>query len=366
MLFHFRATAHSVDLDEVAASHIHHELGHKTALEHFGVPVTRVTADDRGGVTEFPDSHRPLTARESEAHAIAAVAGQEAQIAWLEREHGWSRGDALTHTAAGSADDIAQFTTLSADGGISEAQARAQARRIIRLQATPLFDRLWGQEHAEITDWGGPAPATEPEDTPKPGREPQATPWTWKEPRRSRAASPAPERAPADNPGEPERAGIASVGLPAPSRERAEHPSCWEEPHLGPAISPVRTSRATRDTTPSPALRPYGEYRPEQPALKADTRLDPIAQKWVDHMRNPRHRQNTESYLGGCDSACALGWLARAQNPKVQEFDRSVRADLDRRYGRRFLDEVESRNQDGVPLPKIANYAKRTLLERGR
>lgn len=128
---------------------------------------------------------------------------------------------------------------------------------------------------------------------------------------------------------------------------------------------------------PAPWLKPVRQARREQArrslwnwlsdddrkpkAQIAQPAFDPHTDRWLCNLRNPAHRQTTTAHFGSKRARCALGWGFDPRHTLARNY-RDARS----RYGRRMVREVESMNQAGVPLPKVADHIERELSKRGR
>lgn len=104
-----------------------HEAGHVAALRAFGIPVWTVYVNNYGGgETRYPARQDPY------AQAVVDVAGQEAEIVWDMEHLGYTREVALAKTERAAGGDLIDLQDDAARAGITEAEARDRARRIVR------------------------------------------------------------------------------------------------------------------------------------------------------------------------------------------------------------------------------------------
>ncbi|MGH3985696.1 MAG: hypothetical protein ACRDTZ_00055 [Pseudonocardiaceae bacterium] len=131
-----------------------HEAGHAIAFRASGARVTGMSVGGWGGVTRTTGEPAPDNARGMEGFAVAVLAGQEAEISYLQRHHGYSRGRALRETAHGASSDMREFRGYSSASGLSEAEARRRARALVRHHRGRI-DRLAERvsERGELGGW---------------------------------------------------------------------------------------------------------------------------------------------------------------------------------------------------------------------
>jgi Peptidase M50B-like len=108
----------------------HHEAGHARAAAKAGHRVSRMQIDaDHGGVTAFTGDVHDGNMKD---HLVAIVAGQEAEIDYLMREHKFSRREAERHTRHGAGGDRKLFAEAAEGTGYTWETIQDEARRFVR------------------------------------------------------------------------------------------------------------------------------------------------------------------------------------------------------------------------------------------
>lgn len=106
--------------------------------------------------------------------------------------------------------------------------------------------------------------------------------------------------------------------------------------------------------------------------------VDPLAEAWLDKMRDPRTRQGRNAYRSARhpDDRCAVGWLLETDNPNgwddlgnpsVNGYFHTSMEKVERLYGRRLMDDVIKMNdKQRLPLSKIADHVEDQLRRSGK
>jgi hypothetical protein len=106
--------------------------------------------------------------------------------------------------------------------------------------------------------------------------------------------------------------------------------------------------------------------------------VDPLAEAWLDKMRDPRTRQGRNAYRSARhpDDRCAVGWLLETDNPNgwddlgnpsVNGYFHTSMEKVERLYGRDFMNAVIKMNdQKRLPLSKIADRVEDQLRRSGK